>query len=62
MTPHKGDIRSGELLPVLERATHEELEPIVEALGRSFGINVKNDPQSLLSGVFRTNCLEVFDL
>jgi uncharacterized protein YaaW (UPF0174 family) len=45
MTPHKGNIRTGELLPVLDRATHEELEPIVAALGRSFGFNIKDDPQ-----------------
>lgn len=41
----KGDLRSGELLPVLKRASHDELKLIVEALNRSWDVQIKSDPK-----------------
>lgn len=43
MSIHKGDLRSGELLPVLRRASHDDLMQIVDALDRSWDVRIKSD-------------------
>lgn len=39
----QGSIESGELLPVLQRATHEELKAIAEAINKSFDVFITWD-------------------
>lgn len=43
MATQKDDLRSGELLPVLKRASHDDLMQIVEALDRSWDVRIKSD-------------------
>ncbi len=38
-----GDLRTGDLLPVLRRASHDDLKHIVEALDRSWDVHIKSD-------------------
>jgi len=43
MADCRGDIRTGGLLPVLQRASHDELNVVVEALDRSWDVRIKAD-------------------
>ncbi|MFC3124342.1 YaaW family protein [Pseudoroseomonas globiformis] len=43
MTNETDDLRSGDILPVLRRASHEDLKRIVEALDRSWDVRIKAD-------------------
>lgn len=45
MTGRTRNLRSGDLLPVLRRASHADLELIVEALDRSWDVRIKADPR-----------------
>jgi uncharacterized protein YaaW (UPF0174 family) len=42
--PNQADgLQSGDLLPVLRRASHEDLKPIVDALDKSWDVRIKAD-------------------
>jgi uncharacterized protein YaaW (UPF0174 family) len=43
MANQVADLQSGEILPVLRRAGHEDLKPIVEALDKSWDVRIKAD-------------------
>lgn len=43
MTHTSNDLRSGDLLPLLQRATHSDLKQIVDALDRSWDVRIRWD-------------------